>query len=87
MKKHILILAAFLFISCSNNEDELTNNLDCNCDRVVEVYTFTVVGTPQNPALNYHTIYTTINDCTQVQKQKEYNTTNPVFTPRLNECR
>jgi len=87
MKKHILILAAFLFISCSNNEDELTNNLDCNCDRVVEVYTFTVVGTPQNPDLNYHTIYTTINDCTQVQKQKEYNTTNPAFTPRLNECR
>lgn len=86
MNKYILILALFLF-SCSNNEEEIINSLDCECDRVVQVQTFNIVGTPQNPATVYHTVYTTINDCTEIQKEKEFNTTNSNFIPKLNECR
>ena len=89
MKKLALLFLAALFISCSadevsTNNDEETN---CDCDRVVEVNTFQVIGTPENPALNYYSVYTTINDCTQIQRQKTFTTTNPNFTPQLNQCR
>ena len=87
MKKLALLLLAVLFISCSTDEASSNNEPDCNCDRVVEVNTFTVVGTPQNPALNYYSVYTTINDCTQIQRQKTFTTTNPNLSPKLNECR
>lgn len=87
MKKLALLLLAVLFISCSADEASSNNEPDCNCDRVVEVNTFTVVGTPQNPALNYYSVYTTINDCTQIQRQKTFTTTNPNLSPKLNECR
>lgn len=87
MKKLALLFLALLFISCSTDEATTTTEPNCNCDRVVEVNTFQVVGTPQNPALNYYSVYTTINDCTQVQRRKEYTTTNPDLSPKLNECR
>lgn len=89
MKKLALLFLAVLFISCST--DEVSRNNDgepnCDCDRVVEVSTFTIIGTPQNPALNYYSIYTTINDCTQIQRQKTFTTTNPNLSPQLNQCR
>ena len=89
MKKLALLLLSVLFISCSTDEvtPEPTPTPSCNCDRVVEVNTFTVVGTPQNPALNYYSVYITINDCTQIQRQKTFTTTNPNLSPKLNECR
>lgn len=87
MKKLALLLLAVLFISCSADEASSNNEPDCNCDRVVEVNTFTIVGTPQNPALNYYSVYITINDCTQIQRQKTFTTTNPNLSPKLNECR
>lgn len=87
MKKLALLLLAVLFISCSTDEASSNNEPDCNCDRVLEVNTFTIVGTPQNPALNYYSVYVTINDCTQIQRQKTFTTTNPNLSPKLNECR
>lgn len=87
MKKYILILLV-LFFSCSNNENEQElNTLDCECDRVVSVSTFNVIGTLQNPQISYYSVYTTINDCTQIQREKTFTTTNANFSPKLNECR
>lgn len=87
--KKLLVLALLALASCSpeTTTEEITPTPDCDCDRVVEVNTFTVVGTPQNPALNYYSVYITINDCTQVQKRKEYTTTNPDLSPKVNQCR
>jgi exo-beta-1,3-glucanase (GH17 family) len=87
MKKLLLLAAALLFISCSKEEDVEEDQLDCNCDRVVEVNTFNVVGTPQNPALNYHSVFITINDCSGIQRQKTHNTTNINLVPKIGECR
>ena len=62
MKKLLLGLTlGMLLVSCSQ-DDSLNNPISnevCECDRVVEATTFNVVGTPQNPTLNYYTTYTT----------------------------
>lgn len=84
MKKLLLLITAITLMSCSKEEEQTKN---CNCDRVVEANTFIIVGTPQNPALNYYTVYTTINDCTGVQRQKDFTTTNNSLSPKVGECR
>ena len=85
MKKLLLIATAVALFSCSKEEQQQTQ--DCNCDRVVEATTFNIVGTPQNPAINYYTVYTTINDCTGIQRQKNFTTTNNAQSPKVGECR
>jgi uncharacterized lipoprotein YmbA len=84
MKKLLLITAAITLIGCSEEEQQ---EQDCNCDRVVEASTFNIVGTPQNPAINYYTVYTTINDCTGIQRQKDFTTTNNALSPKVGQCR
>jgi hypothetical protein len=90
MKKYFLIIS-FTVLSFSCNQDEpQSNNPDdtnCECDRVVQVNTFNIIGTPQNPAIVYHSVYTTINDCTQIQREKTYDTTNSTLSPQLGQCR
>lgn len=87
MKKIALILAATLIFGCSADDTSTEPQANCNCDRVVEVTTFNVIGTPQNPAITYHSIITTVNDCTQVQKTKTFDTTNQLAIPKKGECR
>jgi hypothetical protein len=87
MKKTFLLLS-FVLLSCSPDEpEEQTPALDCNCDKVVEVSTFNVIGTPQNPAINYYSVYTTINVCTQIQRQKTFTTTISTQSPQIGQCR
>jgi hypothetical protein len=88
MKKTLFLAIAFGIISCT--QDDTTNdtsNLDCNCDRVVQVNTFHVVGTIQQPEMLYFSTYTTINDCTQIQREKTFNTTNSSLSPQIGQCR
>jgi len=94
MKKLLLLAVLILILSCST--DELTPNnttittppaIDCTCDKVVEVATFNIIGTPQNPAITYYSVYTTINVCTQVQRQKTHSTLFTSEIPKVNQCR
>lgn len=85
MKKLLLITALIALLSCSKEDEQ--QQQDCNCDRVVEATTFNIVGTPQNPAINYYTVYTTINDCTGIQRQKNFTTTNNAQSPKVGQCR
>jgi hypothetical protein len=87
MKKLLLITLAIYISACSSDQQEQDDNLNCNCDRVVEVNTFNIIGTPQNPTTTYHCVYITINDCTQIQRQKTYDTTVQSEIPRINQCR
>ena len=81
-----IILLSIVLSSCSKSSPtEVTP--DCNCDKVVEVATFNVVGTPQQPALQYHSVYTTINECTHIQKSKTYDTTDATLIPTKGQCR
>ena len=91
MKKLFFFGIALLTISCSSDNDSSNSSntpvADCNCDRVVEANTFNVVGTPESPAINYHTVYTTINDCTGIQRQKNHTSTSYPSRPQLGQCR
>lgn len=89
MKKYLVLALAIGMLACSNDDQEepTPTPIDCSCDKVVEVSTFNVVGTPQNPAMNYYSVYTTINVCTQVQRQKTFTTTVPSQSPQLGQCR
>lgn len=84
MKKLLLVLGMFTAIGCSKPADKAEN---CNCDKVVEKTTFNVVGTTQNPGITYHTVYTTINECTQIQRTKTYDTKDSGLIPQLGQCR
>jgi hypothetical protein len=90
MKKLLLLSVALIATSCASNDDDTTPGTvaeDCNCDRVVQANTYNVVGTPQSPAMNYYTVYTTINDCTDIQKQKNHTTTVASSIPKIGQCR
>jgi hypothetical protein len=84
--KKLLLLPLLIVASCSTSQSE-ESAVNCDCDKVVEKTTFNVVGTPQNPAIQYNTVYTTINECTQIQKSKTFNTTDPNLIPQIGQCR
>ncbi len=46
-----------------------------------------IVGTPQSPAMNYYTVYTTRNECSGEIKQKTYTTTVSTSSPKVGQCR
>lgn len=92
MKKILLLALTFLIIGCSNEEQQQTQTppaqtIDCNCDKVVSVSTFNVIGTPQNPQNSYYTVYTTINVCTQIQKEKTHSTLILEEVPKIGDCK
>ena len=84
--KRIILLSLLIVASCNTPQNE-EPTANCDCDKVVEKTTFNVVGTPQNPAIQYNTVYTTINECTQIQKSKTFNTTDPNLIPQIGQCR
>jgi hypothetical protein len=84
--KKVLLLLALVIVSCSK-EEEQTPALNCDCDKVVAKTTYNVIGTPQNPTITYYTTYTTINECSNVQKQKTFSTTDASLIPEIGECR
>lgn len=64
MKKLVLILGiTSTLFSCTKDEEPVKN---CECNRVVEVLTMSVVGTTSGKTTYYK--YTTINDCTGIQR-------------------
>lgn len=86
MKRLSFLSLAILSLACTPSEQS-QNSSDCNCDRVKEVNVFSIIGTPQNPQTTYHCVYTTINECSGVQKEKTFDTYNPDNIPQINQCR
>ena len=84
--KKLLLLGVFVMVSCNKPEVQEVN-ADCNCDRVVETVTYNSVGNSQNPGIVYYTNYTTINDCTKIQRSKTHNTSNFSLIPKKGQCR
>jgi hypothetical protein len=84
--RKLSLLFALIIISCNNEQDDAPSK-NCDCDKVVAKTTYNVLGTPQNPAITYYTTYTTINECSNIQKQKTFSTTNSSLIPQIGECR
>jgi hypothetical protein len=86
MRKLLLSALAIGMMACTSDDTtDNTPDLDCDCNRVVQVYSFQM----QNPngGILYHGTFFTINDCTRVQMQRSYSvhTTNQI--PVVGQCR
>lgn len=85
MKKTIFILAVLL-LSCEkeevqpNNQQEQTTQEDCNCDRVVSSNKFNL------PSGHSFGNYTTVNDCTNETKNREWSTEFGQTQPVVGTC-
>jgi hypothetical protein len=75
MKKLVLVLLATM-MSCTPEEQTQpkTPALDCNCNRVVEVLTINIVAAYPNTGVTKMYRYTTINDCTKLQRDSSWST-------------
>ncbi len=88
MKKILLLTLLSFIVACSKDEAPLAKpSQDCNCDRIVEVSTFNVVGTASTPSISYYSIITTINDCTKIQRNKNNTTTFFEQIPKVGDCK
>lgn len=84
MKKIIVILTVFIF-SCEKEEvqpnTQTTQTVeDCNCDRVVSSNSFNLPGGGKFGN------YTTVNDCTNQTKDREWSTDFGQTQPVVGTC-
>lgn len=80
MRKLTLLFTSLFIISCSTDDAP-----DCNCDRIIGPITeFTIVN-PSNDGFGTTRFgnYTTINDCTGIQRSWNWSGTRP----RVGDCK
>ena len=73
MKKLALILFATM-LSCTKDEIKEDVVKDCYCNRVVEVLTMNIVNGSGSVGVTKLYKYTTINDCTGIQRESSFST-------------
>jgi hypothetical protein len=79
MKAEILgLIAGILLVGCSKDDNASAPEQDCNCNRVVEVNSFTLADR------STFGTYITINDCTGVQRQYQWQYENN--KPKVGSC-
>lgn len=83
MKKLLLFIMFATLFSCSSDEPTQEDTLDCSCDRVVQTISFNIVNAYPNTGHTTQYKYTTINDCTGIQR--EYGLTSKVF--QIGDCK
>ena len=66
MKKLALVILGLTLFSCTPDKIE-EKKKDCNCNRVVSVVSFNLIGSGSSPGTTMYQ-YTTINDCTGLQR-------------------
>jgi hypothetical protein len=75
MKKLALISVLFAtMLSCTKDEIKEEVVKDCNCNRVVEVLTMNVVAGNGGVGVTKMYKYTTINDCSGIQRESGWST-------------
>jgi len=80
MKRVLLVLGLAALFSCDkeeikpNEQSNQENTQDCNCDRIVSIKVFNMIGDAQSGTSSYFWCHiTTINDCNKMQKFREFN--------------
>ena len=85
MKK--IIIGAFILsiFGCSPEEiqKEVKEVKNCNCNKVVEVLTMNIVAATPNIGVTTMYRYTTINECTKIQRNSSWGTQQVL----LGECK
>ena len=70
MKK--LLMMSLLLFACQKEEVIKEEIKDCECDRVVERHKFNMQNQNQSGQVVYFGTYITINDCTGIQKEGDW---------------
>ena len=100
MKKILLLLGLAIIFSCDKeeikkNEENIQQNeeniQDCNCDRIVDIKVFNIVGSIESGTSSFFACYiTTINDCNKMQKTRSFNYSKDYYThdqlPKVGDC-
>lgn len=86
--KQLFIIAAIFLASCSKDNPQPNEPIkDCDCDRAMEHTKFYMVGNSQTGTSGYYFgTYVLINDCTGVQYNGNWNTSNGDSEPINGEC-
>ncbi len=89
MKK--ILLLSLIALSCNKELDTPSNETvveNCNCDRIVSIKKFYIVGDAQSndPSGTYSCHITTINDCNKMQKFRSFSFKNESSIPKVDEC-
>jgi len=83
-KRYAIALVSISLFSCQKEEVKPVPVEDCGCDRIVNVvrakYSF-----PGQPNTYWATI-TTVNDCSNWQKQYEYESNYSIYSKKVGEC-
>lgn len=73
MKK--IIIGAFILSVFGCSPEEIQKEVkDCNCNRVAEVLTMNIVAAYPKTGVTTMYRYTTINDCTKLQRDSSWST-------------
>ena len=91
MKRELLVLGLASMFSCEKENVSQSNNQtveDCNCDRIVDIKKFYIVGDAQSsdPSGTYYCPITTINDCNKMQKFRDFHFKNEYNIPKVGDC-
>ena len=97
MKKVLLVLGLATLFSCQkeeiNSSEQSSQEVqqDCNCDRIVSIKVFNMIGDAQSGTSSYFWCHiTTINDCNKMQKFREFNYSKDYYTkeqlPKVGDC-
>lgn len=96
--KRILFITTLLLMSCEKEElqpntqdSQATTSENCNCDRIVDIKTFNMIGDAQSGTSSYFWCHiTTINDCSKMQKFREFDYSKDYYTqsqlPKIGNC-
>ena len=91
--KRILLITSLFLMSCEKEEVEPINQTveNCDCDRIVDIKKFNMVGDAQTGESSYFWCHiTTINDCNKIQKFKKFSYSMNYYTkeqlPNIGDC-
>jgi hypothetical protein len=90
----IILFSLIVLFSCKKEDVVLVNEPtepieDCNCNRVVKVNSFNLLAEGKCPNSNtiFHVSYTTVNDCTKLNKHTTINVCYESEIPTVGSCK
>ena len=88
MKKLVLVSAlAIGLFSCQKEVVTQQPVKNCNCDRIVKIVAYTIIGTPSNPKPTNHATIYTVNDCTNFNDWDEWKSTEYKYFKKVGDCK
>lgn len=90
MKRIILITTTLItLISCNKEtitQQPTTQPKNCNCDKIVKIIQYTIIGTPESPQPTNHATIYTVNECTNFNDWHEFKSKEIKYYKKIGDC-